>query len=185
MLPVPGRKCPCRRVARGVSPSPDTSACGTACSPLSAGIVSTLAGDGNEGHRDGAGAQARFCYPYGVAVDGGGTVLVTDMLGCRVRVVTPDGATATLAGGATSPDAPFGRGHANGQAAAALFLFPYGVAVDAAGNALVADGGNHRIRRIAAGLPPPASLLEHRRRQRHGRHSRAVRRAVLALMLVR
>ena len=113
--------------------------------------VTTLAGDGTKGHRDGAGAQARFNCPYGVAVDGGGNVLVTDYSGHRVRMVTPAGATSTLAGDGT-------QGSVDGQGAAARFKHPRGLAVDAAGHLLVADGANHRVRRVAAGLAPPASL---------------------------
>ena len=113
--------------------------------------VTTLAGDGNAGHRDGAGAQAQFYHPYGVAVDGGGNVLVTEFAGQRVRMVTPAGATSTLAGDDT-------EGDADGRGAAAHFGCPAGLAVDAAGNLLVADSDNHRVRRVAAGLAPPASL---------------------------
>ena len=113
--------------------------------------VTTLAGDGGEGHRDGAGAQAQFKYPHGVAVDGGGNVLVTEFRGHRLRMVMPTGATSTLAGGGA-------RGLADGQGTAARFSGPCGVAVDAAGGLLVADGDNHRVRHVAAGLTPPSSL---------------------------
>ena len=113
--------------------------------------VATLAGDGTQGHRDGTGPQVRFHQPYGVAVDGGGNVLVADFYGHRVRMVTPAGATSTLAGDGT-------LGATDGQGAAARFHQMRGLAVDAAGNLLVCDSDNHRVRRVAVGLAPPASL---------------------------
>ena len=113
--------------------------------------VTTLAGDGTGGHRDGAGAQARFDRPCGIAVDGGGNLLITENTGHRVRMITPAGATSTLAGDST-------EGDADGQGAAARFDGPHGVAVDAAGSLLVADACNKRVRRGAAGLAPPAAL---------------------------
>ena len=113
--------------------------------------ATTLAGDGTPGHQDGVGAQARFHQPSGVAVDGGGNVIVTDDGGHRVRMLTPAGVTSTLAGDGTA-------GAAEGQGAAAQFNHPRGVAVDAAGNLLVCDASNRRVRRVAAGLAPPASL---------------------------
>ena len=113
--------------------------------------VATLAGDGTSGHRDGAGAQARFSHPCGVAMDGGGNVLVTERRGHRVRMVTPAGATSTLAGDGT-------QGDADGQGAAARFDRPQGVTVNDAGNLLVCDSDNHGVRQVAAGLAPPASL---------------------------
>ena len=112
--------------------------------------VTTLAGDGTAGHRDGPGAQARFKHPLGIAVDGGGNILVTEFTGHRIRMVTPAGATSTLAGDGA-------KGDADGQGATARFNGPQGVAVDAAGNLLVAESGKSRVRRVATGLAPPAS----------------------------
>ena len=118
--------------------------------------VTTLAGDGTAGYRDGAGAQAQFDFPFGIAVDGDGNVLVTEdgdrrNFGHRVRMVTPTGATSTLAGSGE-------MGYADGQGVAAEFYCPAGIAADAAGDVLVASFGNGSIRHIAAGLTPPASL---------------------------
>ena len=43
------------------------------------GVVTTLAGTGAPGFRDGPGAQAQFDGPMGVAVDGAGRVIVADL----------------------------------------------------------------------------------------------------------
>ena len=104
------------------------------------GVVSTLAG-GTPGFADGKGAGARMAYPYSVAVNGAGIVYVADYNNNRVRKVEADGTVSTLAGSTL--------GFADGLGAAARFNHPIGVAVDAAGNVLVADYSNHRIRKVS------------------------------------
>ncbi len=108
-----------------------------------AGVVSTLAGSGTGGFADGAGAQAQFYNPGGVAVDGAGNLYVADGTNHRIRKVSPAGVVSTLAGSGTG-------GFADGAGAQAQFYYPGGVAVDGAGNVYVADGSNHRIRKVTA-----------------------------------
>jgi ABC-type branched-subunit amino acid transport system substrate-binding protein/sugar lactone lactonase YvrE len=104
--------------------------------------VSTLAGDGHWGYRDGPGPQARFGGNIGgMAIDRQGNLYIPEALAHRIRRITPDGMVSTLAG-TGSP------GYADGPIATAQFHTPVGLAVDAAGNVYVADGGNHRIRLI-------------------------------------
>jgi len=106
------------------------------------GQVTTLAGNGTAAFADGAGVNARFDLPYGVAVDGAGNVYVADTANHSIRKITATGQVTTLAGdGATA-------GIVNGTGAAARFNNPYGVAVDGAGNMYVADASNNRIRKI-------------------------------------
>ena len=67
-----------------------------------AGAVSTFAGAaGIAGNADGAGGNARFSTPRGVAVDGAGNVFVADLLNRTIRKITPAGTVSTLAGGYT------------------------------------------------------------------------------------
>ena len=105
------------------------------------GVVTTLAGDGIAGFRDGAGQQARFHGPMGVAVDGAGRVFVADTWNDRIRVIEPDGSVHTLAGGE-------GPGFRNGVGHAARFDTPTSLALDASGRLWVADTGNAALRRI-------------------------------------
>ncbi|MET0626108.1 MAG: NHL repeat-containing protein [Pyrinomonadaceae bacterium] len=106
------------------------------------GVVTTLAGDGAAGFRDGAGTQAQFDAPVGVAVGREGEVYVADTYNDRVRVITKDGNVKTLAGTGTP-------GHADGGALdAALFDTPCGLAIAETGEVYVADTGNNRLRRI-------------------------------------
>ena len=106
------------------------------------GVVTTHAGGGSAGFRDGPAAEAQFDAPVGVAADSRGNVYVADTYNDRVRVVTKDGQVRTLAG-AGPP------GHADGGALdAALFDTPCAVAVAESGEVYVADTGNNRLRKI-------------------------------------
>eukprot|EP00976_Prorocentrum_cordatum_P012871 257450-Prorocentrum_minimum.AAC.1 len=106
------------------------------------GLVSTLAGTGVAGHRDGEGIAAQFNCPRGVAVDGEGNVIVADFVNKCIRRISPQGLVSTLAGTGV-------EGHRNGEGTAAQFNEPSGVAVDGEGNVIVADYINNRIRRIS------------------------------------
>ena len=106
------------------------------------GVVSTLAGDGEAGTRDGVGSGARFNGPLGVAVDKAGVVYVADTYNDRIRKIGVDGSVSTLAG--STP------GLLDGAAAGALFDTPSALALDAQGGLYVADTGNEVIRKLSA-----------------------------------
>lgn len=106
-----------------------------------AGTVSTVAGNGTAGYKDGPAATAEFHQPIDVAVDDQGNIYVADNLNHAIRKVTPDGTVSTLAGSGTA-------GFSDGQGSSAQFSSPSGVAVDKDGNVLVADRKNQRIREI-------------------------------------
>src|SRR2546428_1071351 len=66
------------------------------------GPVSTLAGSATPGFQDGAGAQARFNAPRGLALDNQGNAYVADSGNSSVRAITPSGNVSTVAGGGTN-----------------------------------------------------------------------------------
>ena len=108
-----------------------------------AGAASVLAGSaGQAGSQDGMGSAARFNAPVGVAVDANGTVYVAEKGNAAIRTVSAAGAVATLAGSAAA------RGSQDGAGSAAAFNSPEGIALDRAGNLVVADAFNATIRRI-------------------------------------
>lgn len=108
-------------------------------------VVTTFAGSGrSRGATDGTGSAARFAQPFGIAVDGAGTVYVTDSQANTIRKITSAGVVTTLAGQSGS------GGSTDGTGTAARFLVPYGIAVDSTGTLYVVDHGNHTIRRITS-----------------------------------
>ena len=107
------------------------------------GVVTTLAGTGVAGFRDGPGVQAQFNGPVGVAADASGNVYVADTYNDRIRVIRADGHVITLAGG----EKP---GYQDGPGSAARFDTPSALAVDALGNIWIADTRNNAIRKLTS-----------------------------------
>lgn len=107
------------------------------------GRVSTLTGCvGEPGGNDGTGNSARFDRPMDVAVDAAGNVYVADNGNHVIRKVTSEGVATTFAGRTGE------QGCADGVGREARFRSPSGLTVDGAGNVIVADTGNHAIRKI-------------------------------------
>jgi DNA-binding beta-propeller fold protein YncE len=103
--------------------------------------ITLVAGEGVAGFADGAGRQARFADPFGVAVDKAGNVYVADAGdNNRIRRIAPDGMVRTLAGAS--------EGFADGSGNLAAFHTPSAIALDRDGNLIVADTGNHAIRKV-------------------------------------
>lgn len=110
------------------------------------GTVTTVAGrPGVRGFADGAAADATFNFPSGVAVGSDGSIWVADSSNHTIRRVAPNGQVSTVAGSALL------SGDADGPASTARFRSPSGLAFDGNGNLLVADTGNHTLRRLSAG----------------------------------
>lgn len=105
--------------------------------------VTTPAGTTTAGSTNGTGAAASFNGPAGVATDSAGNIYVADSGNNEIRKISPSGVVTVLAGSTTA-------GSANGTGAAASFNFPFGVAVDSAGNVYVADTKNNEIRKITS-----------------------------------
>jgi hypothetical protein len=102
----------------------------------------TFAGMAMSGSADGAGSDAQFNYPQGVAMDKAGNVYVTDSENFTIRKITVAGEVSTIAGFAGS------SGSADGTNSAARFNDPTGIAVDTNGNLYVSDHNNSTIRKI-------------------------------------
>ncbi len=107
------------------------------------GAVTTLAGS-VQGSADGTGTAAQFYQPNGIAVDASGNLYVADSINYTIRKITPTGVVSTLAGSARV------LGTTDGTGSAARFNTPYGVVVDASGNAFVTDAANHTVRKVTS-----------------------------------
>jgi len=99
---------------------------------------------GVSGDSDGPAAGARFNAPVGVAIGRDGEIYVADTYNDAIRKIATDGAVSTIAGGGEP-------GFADGTGRDARFDTPCGIAVAENGELIVADTGNHRIRRVAPG----------------------------------
>jgi RHS repeat-associated protein len=131
----------------------------------STGIITLYAGTGTMGFSGdgGAATSAELNGPLGVAVDSQGNLYIADAFNCVIRKVTPGGTITTVAGQGTVVGSA-----GNGVAATSATLFyPFGVAVDSAGNFYIADTRNNLIRKVTvstgiittvAGTLTPTSL---------------------------
>jgi sugar lactone lactonase YvrE len=107
------------------------------------GRVTLIAGTENQsGFADAAGTAAQFNAPVGVAVATDGTIFVADTYNDRIRAIDAGGQVRTIAGGG---EPGYSDGAAGGEA---RFDTPCGIAIDLDGTLLVADTGNHRVRRV-------------------------------------
>ena len=112
------------------------------------GIVSTVAGTGVFAFSgDGRLAIASpLALPCGLAVDGAGNIFISDRANGRIRRVdAATGIITTVAGSGV-------RGYSGdgGLATQASLNLPEVAIVDSAGNLLIADTANHRVRRVDA-----------------------------------
>jgi hypothetical protein len=124
---------------------------------MTAGDIYTVAGDGQYYYRGDGGpaTQAQIGAPGAVALDGAGNLVLTDTLNNRVRVVAASTGTfygQQMTAGYIYTVAGDGRTRFNGNGIPALqagIHQPYGVTVDSAGNLLVTDTRNNRVRVVA------------------------------------
>lgn len=109
--------------------------------------VSTVAGSGTKGFKDGSGTAALFYYPRGLIVSNStGRVYVADTYNNRIRSIYGSTVT-TLAGTGIS-------GKQDGAATSATFYHPSDVAIHSSGKIYVADYNNSKLRLITiSGVP--------------------------------
>jgi trimeric autotransporter adhesin len=132
--------------------------CGDVAHAYAVGDIITIAGTGSPCtiYNDGSDNNPPFCgdggpataakigRPSGVAVTTAGVIYIADTRASLIRVIS-GGNISTFAG---LPEAPGYNGD-GGPATAAKLMSPEGVFVDAAGNVLIADTGNQRVREVS------------------------------------
>jgi sugar lactone lactonase YvrE len=109
------------------------------------GVISTVAGTGEQGFAGdgGAAASALLDSPTGIAIDAAGSLYIADTHNNRIRKVSA-GTITTIAGAGVA-----GFSGDGGAALAATLSQPTAIAIDANGNLYIADTNNNRIRMIA------------------------------------
>jgi sugar lactone lactonase YvrE len=136
------------------------------------GIITTVVGGGEIGRAAGFSGDGRDAWhshmsrPEGMVFDSVGNLYIADTLNHRVRMVTPgfDGLITgkadeiiTTIAGSGSIGASVGELKGDGGSALKARLNrPKDVAIDADGNLVIADGLNHRLRRVI--LNPPVII---------------------------
>jgi sugar lactone lactonase YvrE len=111
------------------------------------GIITTFAGNGVAGYSGdgGAATSAELNSPRGVTTDSSGNVYIADRNNCIVRMVNISTQIITTYAGTPATCSYGGDG---GAATSAYLGFPDGVFMDPAGNLLIADTYNYRVRKV-------------------------------------
>ena len=117
------------------------------------GAIRTVAGAGEAGYRGEAGPalSALLHAPGGLAFDSEGNLYIADTLNQRVRRIDVNGQIATVAGTGSSGYLGDGRSAIYAElhmATNPLEGIGQGLAVDSRGDVFIADGLNHRVRRL-------------------------------------
>jgi len=107
--------------------------------------VTTIAGTGIAGYTgdNALASNAQLSFPSGLAVSSSGGIYVSELGNHTVRRFSIHGSIQTIVGTGTA-----GFLGDAGSASLAKLNQPSDVTLDAAGNLLIADTGNHRIRRM-------------------------------------
>jgi sugar lactone lactonase YvrE len=115
---------------------------------ISNGVITTVAGNGTYGFSgdNGPATSAQLFNPQGIAVDSAGNLYIADTFNNRIRKVS-GGVITTVAGNGTS-----GSRDENIPATTAQLNWPYGVAVDSAGNLYIANTYNNRVCKVSGGV---------------------------------
>jgi hypothetical protein len=118
-----------------------------------AGIISTVAGNGTQGYGgdNGAATVAALYYPRGITVDTAGNLYIADLNNNVIRKVDTSGIITTIVGNGF--DAGTGNGGFSGDggnATAAELNGPRGIVCDVFGNLFITDTYNNRLRIVTS-----------------------------------
>ncbi len=126
---------------------------GTTCA--GAGIISTIAGNGNPSYTGdgGSAASATLSNPAGLALDGAGNLYIADSGNNVIRVISAATGIITTVAGNNKSTVCGSASNAVGDgcpATQATLNQPQGVTLDAGANVYIADTSNQRVREVSA-----------------------------------
>ncbi len=123
-----------------------------------AGTITTVAGVGGDGYSGDGGpaTAAQFRYMSGMVFDTSGSLLIADQSNNVIRKIDAAGIITTIAG--TGTDGYSGDG---GPATAAQFRFPTMMTISPAGQLLVSDMQNNRVRKLDMTGPVTTMVSEY------------------------
>ena len=115
------------------------------------GKINRLAGNGNAGYGGDGGKAvlASLNMPNGIAVSNSGDIYIADSYNNVIRKIGKDSIITTVAGNDTAGFAGDGS-----LATKAKLNFPNGLTIDSAGNLLIADAYNNRVRKVTPSTLP-------------------------------
>ena len=120
----------------------------------SGGVVSTLAGTGEGGHNDGAGATATFNTPKGVCLNGAENILyVADTENHVIRSIDLSTLIVSTIAGVIGTS-----GYLDGTVSTSLFHYPVDIVIGYSSGLVVVDQFNHRLRFIDSGLSTVSTI---------------------------
>ncbi len=113
-------------------------------------IITTIGGNGigvygDNVHDGGPATNAEIRWPAALCLDNANNIYIAEAGNNRIRKISFSTGIITTLGGTGA----HGFSGDNGPATDAQFLCPDAVFIDTIGNVYVADGGNHRIRKIS------------------------------------
>ncbi|SFC99964.1 gliding motility-associated C-terminal domain-containing protein [Flexibacter flexilis DSM 6793] len=109
---------------------------------ISGESVSTYAGNGSAGLKNGSALSASFNEPSDITVDTKGNLYVADLGNHCIRKISTDGTVSTFAGSGK-------QGTRDDVADSATFSMPFSLALEKTGNLIVSDFGSHLIRKVS------------------------------------
>jgi len=156
-IPYPNSICLDAKGNLYISESLSSNSCRIRKIDAQTGIITTIAGNNAYAHSGDGGlaVNASLFDPTGVIVDSSGNVYIAQYDDSRIRKIdAATGVINTIAGTGVN-----GFSGENGQAINVTLQFPVGLALDNAGNLLICDNQNLRIRKLytLATAPPTGS----------------------------
>lgn len=109
---------------------------------ISKGEVTTIAGNGEKGYKDGKALDAEFNGPHGIAIDSNGTIYIAELYNNAIRCLKTDGMVCTVAGSGE-------KGDLDGNEKTAKMNQPGGLAIDRKNGIIyIADLYNHKVKKL-------------------------------------